>query len=155
MFRQDLSWLLDNTNSMVKKDGGIALQVGSKWYSYVTLDHEFTCSTPDIELLTVSFKKPGRPYMSIINVYRPPNGDNLELISKLKNVVAQIKVKNPEIWSMGDFNMYTLGRNNRLAVDFDFKQLVSGKTRIYYRGWGALVLTCCIPTVVLFNLLAR
>ena len=96
--------------------------------------------------------------MSIINVYRPPNGDNLDFISKLKNVVAQIKVKNPEIWSMGYFNINTLSINirfvklqKRFAVDFDFKQLVSGKTRLDYRG--ALVLTCCIPTVVLFNLL--
>ena len=112
-----------------------------------TLDHEFTCSTPDIELLTVSFKKPGRRYMSIINVYRPPNGDNLDFISKLKNVVAQIKDKNPEIRIMGDFNMNRFVKLlNRFAVDFDFKQLVSGKTRLDYSG--ALVLTCYIPNAV-------
>ena len=139
VFRQDRIWV--NNDGIVKKGGGVAIYVSSKWSPYVTVDTDFTCSTCDIEMLTINVKKPGRRYMTIITVYRPPNGDCLNFISKLSGFLEQLKEKNPEIWIMGDFNINILERNNRFvkllnrfATDFDLKQLITGKTRLNYRG---------------------
>ena len=79
--------------------------------------------------------------MSILTVYHPPNGNCLEFITKISSIVEQLKNGNPEIWMMGDFNINMLERDNRfvklinrVGIDYDLKQLITGKTRLNYRG---------------------
>ena len=152
IFRQDRSWCENNTD-VIKKGGGLAIYVSSKWSPYVTIDSTATCSSSDIEILTVNVKKPGRRHMSIITVYRPPSGKCLDFIVKLADIVSEIKNRNPEIWIMGDFNINMLERDNRFvkmlnrfAIDNNLKQLISGRTRLNYRGGTCsdlLYTDCC------------
>ena len=144
VFRQDRSWL-SNDGGIVKKGGGVAVYVGSKWSPFVTIDRDTTCSSSDIEILTLLVEKTGRRHMTIVTVYRPPNGNCLEFIAKLTNIITHIKNRNSEIWIMGDFNINILDRGNRFvkllnrfAIDFDLKQLISGKTRLNYRGGSCI-----------------
>ena len=128
LFRQDRSWV--NDNGVVKKGGGIALYVNNCWSPYTEIDLDASCSNCDIELLTVSVKRPGRHHMSIVTVYRPPMVN-----------ISKIKTSNPEIWIMGDFNINMLDRGNkyvkrlnRFSVDYNLKQLIMCSTRLNYRG---------------------
>ena len=139
LFRQDRSWI--NENGIVKKGGGIAIYVNDCWSPHTEIDLDATCSNCDIELLTVSVKKPGRRHMSIVTVYRPPMGNLNEFIVKLEEYISKIKVNNPEIWIMGDFNINMLDRGNkyvkrlnRFSVDYNLKQLIMTSTRLNYRG---------------------
>ena len=139
ILRQYRSWL--HNGLRIKRGGGIALYVSNKWSPFASVIEDHTFSVSDIEILTISVKKTGRCYMTIVSVYRPPTGDPVEFITKLSNTVTQLNVTNPELWIMGDFNINMLDRNNRFvkllnlfAIDFDLKQLVNGKTRLNYRG---------------------
>ena len=151
LFRHDRSWI--NNNGVVKKGGGVALYVNNYWSPYTEIDVDATCSNCDLELLTVSVKRPGRRYMSIVTVYRPPMGNLEEFIFKLKENINKIKVNNPEIWIMGDFNINMLDRSNksvkrlnRFAVDYNLKQLIKCSTRLNYRGGTCidLLFTNCL-----------
>ena len=151
VFRQDRVW--KNNDGLTKKGGGIAMYISPKWSPYATVDSDTTCSTNDIEALTINVNKPGRRHMSIITVYRPPDGNCLNFIATLTNFVELLKIRNPEIWILGDFNINILERNkcfvkllNRFAIDSDLKQLISGRTRLNYRGGTCidLIFTDCI-----------
>ena len=86
-----------NNNGHVKKGGGVAIYVSSKWSPYVSNDNSATSSTCDIEILTINVKTPGRRHMLILTVYRSPAGNCIEFITKLTNIVERLRNNNPEI----------------------------------------------------------
>ena len=151
LLRQDRTWL--HENGVVKKGGGIALYASNRWSSFINIEPDYTCSNSDIEVMTVSVKKPGRRYMSIVTVYRPPTGNPVDFITKLGDIIDHISLNNPEIWIMGDFNINILDRGNnivkqlnRFTVDYNLKQLISNVTRLNYRGGTCidLLFTNCV-----------
>ena len=139
ILRQDRSWVTDT--GLVKEGGAVAIYVSAKWSPYVEIVQANTCSTSDIEMITINVKKPGRRFMSLSTVYRPPGGNILEFINKVSTSISDMKTNNPEIWILGDFNINILERGNRFvkllnrfAIDHDLKQLITSTTRLNYRG---------------------
>ena len=139
MFRQDRSWV--NDNGLIKKGGGVAIYVNNVWSPYTENVTDATYSNRHIEVITISVKRPNRRHMSIVTVYRPPLGNLDEFADKLEDIFDKIKVDNPEIWIMGDFNINMMDRNNkyvkrlnRFSVDHNLKQLILSSTRLNYRG---------------------
>ena len=88
VFRLDRSWT--DGKGLLKKGGGVAVYVNARWSTYTSIDINSTYSTPDIEALAISVKKPGRRHMWILTVYRPPNGNISEFLVKLNNMVTNI-----------------------------------------------------------------
>ena len=111
MFRQDRVWT--NDNGIVKKGGGVAIYVKNRWSPYTEVISDATCSNSNIEIITISVKRPGRRHMSIMMVYRPPMGNLDEFMSKLQEMISNTANGNPEIWILGDFNINVLDRANR------------------------------------------
>ena len=90
--------------------------------------------------------------MSLVTVYLPPMGNLDEFIIKMEEKISKIKMNNPEIWVMGDFNINMLDRGNRhvkrlnrFSVDYNLKQLIKCNTRLNYRGGTCidLIFTNC------------
>ena len=126
-------YIYDRVGNNVKvKGGGICIYLTSKLSAYCTVSGLSKC-TADFEVLCLDILKPGLKYMSIICLYRPPNGKIKLCIDYLKNVF--INCKN-EIWLLGDFNVDFLDRSSAPRTKFQslfnthgLKQLIKNITR--------------------------
>ena len=68
-------------------------------------DLKFCLSTPDIEILTVSFTSSDNLNYHIMAVYRSPNGNFDNFLEKLDSTLSQINTPNSRIHIIGDFNI--------------------------------------------------
>ena len=119
-------------NDVRSRGGGICVYVTDKLSPYCNVRDLSKC-TSDFEILLLDILKPGLKYMSIICVYRPPNGKLKPCIDYLKNVIMNCR---SEIWIIGDINVDFLDRANvqrtkfqTLFTTFGLKQLIHGITR--------------------------
>ena len=119
-----------------KKGGGVAIYVGNKWSSFVTIDCANTFSTPELEIVTVQIDKPGNKQMIISCIYRPPKAQHDRTVNALTSYLDRISMLGKEIWIGGDFNWdwnrcnhEQLQQIKNLLREYNLHQLINGITR--------------------------
>ena len=93
-------------------------------------------SDPDLEVMWTVMSKANMRRIVIANVYRPPSGNIVNALDKLKKSFNDIDSdKYPEIFMMGDFNIDYLHANpnqdklNNIMAGLGVKQLIKEITR--------------------------
>ena len=114
------------------RGGGVCIYLSDKLSAFCTVNVLSKC-TRDYEILCLDIMKPGLKHMSILCLYRPPNGKIKSCIDYLKNVFANCK---SEIWLFGDLNVDFLDRAGLQRTAFQtlfntygLKQLIQDITR--------------------------
>ena len=134
LFRLDRHVKLPNGNA--KKGGGVCLYVDNKYSKFCKIVTTTTMSNEEIEILTISVRKPGLKHMNITVIYKPPKTNVQTVIDFLKNGQNELMSRNQELWLMGDFNTDFLIRDNTDTKKFvsffrnhGLSQLISKVTR--------------------------
>ena len=120
------------------KGGGLCVYISNTLSARSKMNLALCKCTRDYEVLVVDITKPGLKYMSLICLYRPPDGNIKTCIDYLKTVFQACK---SEIWILGDFNVDFLDRScdsrskfNTLFTSCGLKQLMHSITRPNKRG---------------------
>ena len=130
---------LDRGGDNVKKSGGgVCIYLDNKLGSHCKVNVEKSKCTCDFEILCLNITRPGLKYLSVVCLYRPPNGKIKPCVDFLKTLFSTTRY---ELWILGDFNVDFLDRNNvdrtKLLSMFKthgLKQLITNITRPNKRG---------------------
>ena len=116
------------------RGGGVCVFIDSNIAPYCEIDKNHTYCNRDLEIISISVKKPGFKHMFICVIYRPPRGNIKNCIDQIQEYVRQ-NSKN-ELWLLGDFNVDFLDRNQPSRLNFidlfkkyGCRQLISNITR--------------------------
>ena len=133
--------------------GGVCIYIDNKFANFTEVVLSFTKVTVDFEVLTLITTHPNHRHFISICVYKPPKGDILKCIEFLKNILADSKCKNKEIWILGDFNTDLLKRDDPKSVTLlsfakkaGLSQLIKDITRPNRNGGSCidLIMTNCM-----------
>ena len=111
------TFILDKLNfgneKFKKKGSGIAIYLTKK-INNASKDSEHCLSTPDIEILTVSFITEDNVTHYIIAVYRSPSGNFDQFIEHFDLILTKLNKHNTVLHIIGDFNtnLYNTKHNN-------------------------------------------
>ena len=70
LFRLDCKSKL--SNGTVKKGGGVCIYIDKKYSKFCKVLAACTISNDELEVLTISLRKPGLKFMNISVIYKPP-----------------------------------------------------------------------------------
>ena len=139
--RLDRSWS-ENSNRYPKKGGGLACFVrqGINFSDTKFADLNKSCSDLEMQWVAVSLDKV-RP-ITIVNIYRPPQGDYKNACKLINEAFERADMKdNTDIFVLGDFNINYRDTNSRMFKELDFTmkslgltQLIHEPTRLSFRN---------------------
>ena len=110
LFRLDRQSTLQTGKT--KKGGGVCNYIDNKFSKYCQVIQECSTSNEDIDIFTLSLRKPGLKFMNVSVLYKPPKTSSKKLVDYLKSVSAEVMPHNVELWILGYFNTDFLVRDN-------------------------------------------
>ena len=140
LFRLDRQTTLQN--GLQKKGGGLCIYIDDRLSKYCKVISECSISNDEIEIFSISLRKPCLKFMNVSVLYKPPKTTSKNLIDFLKTIMNVLMQNNIELWIPGDFNTDFLVRDNvntkKLTSYFrsiGLSQLINNITRPgKYRG---------------------
>ena len=84
LFRLDRQSILPNGSA--KKGGGVCIYIDKKYSKFCKILKTCTASNDDLEMLTISLRKPGIKFMNISVIYKPPKTPAKIVIDNMKSV---------------------------------------------------------------------
>lgn len=117
-----------------KRGGGIAVYVQGRLTVNASVYEELNISDKDIEVLVLSIRQKCTKPITVISVYRPPQGNQKSGIEKLKQIIQAVN-RDEDIVVLGDLNIdYSNKRCAKeltaLEREFNLKQRINTPTRI-------------------------
>ena len=125
---------LDRDTSQGKNSGGGLVTYCHKKYVFEQL-HDWSCSTPELEMQWFRLSLPETRPTLIANTYRPPTGNIDTAIEIIKTRMNDIE-GNPDIVILGDFNIDVskkgphMTKYQNFLKSFLLDQLINAPTRI-------------------------
>jgi hypothetical protein len=116
----DYNAFYQNTQPGKKKGTGVALYINHSLN--VTTIEKASVVTPNLETLFVTISNTQNP-ITVGVIYRPPNGNDVEALCELSNILQSLPKK--KVYIMGDFNI-NLHNNNKLVHDLEDVTLTTG-----------------------------
>ena len=134
------------------RGGGVCIFVNNSLSPFCKIDDKSSYISPDLEIITIDFQKPGSKFSKFSCIYRPPNGNVKKCIDKLTEILSRRENLKKEIWLLGDFNVDYLKRDDQKQKKFvnffkllGLSQLISKITRPSTSGGSCLdwIVTNC------------
>ena len=132
--------------------GGVCIYVSKKWADFAKNWPEYSITTDDFEIISITICRPNFKKLFIACVYKPPKGKIENFIKYMSNIIQQFQKDNYEIWILGDFNTDLLKRDNtqsillnRFVKKYGLSHQIENITRPNIKGGSCLdlIMTDC------------
>ena len=88
-----------------KVGGGLVIYIRDPLFEFCSIEPTLSTSDSNIEVFVLNITQPKHRLLSIIHVYRPPNGCCTTCITKLVDICKSPLLEGRELWLIGDVNI--------------------------------------------------